>query len=63
MVFALCQAASAYALSFVFAQSGENYWLLFVIGTGAMVVALAIDLIAAVTAPRTPGLSNPTVCR
>lgn len=50
--FALCQAAAAYALSFVFAQTGGNYRLLFFIGAAAMVVALAIDLISAVAAGR-----------
>lgn len=46
--FALFQASAAYGLSFVFARSGGNYHLLFAIGTGAMVLALAIDLLAAV---------------
>ena len=45
--FALCQAAAAYGLSFVFAHSGENYRLLFIIGTVAMILALAIELAAA----------------
>ncbi|ANN69695.1 YbfB/YjiJ family MFS transporter [Bordetella bronchialis] len=44
--FALFQALAAYALSFVFTRSGGDYGLLFVIGTGAMVLALAIDLLA-----------------
>ncbi|MGV1874532.1 YbfB/YjiJ family MFS transporter [Rhizobium sp. A22-96] len=46
--FALFQAAAAYGLSFAFARSGGNYQLLFFIGTAAMVLALAIDLAAAV---------------
>ena len=46
--FALFQASAAYALSFVFAQSGGNYRLLFIIGAAAMVIALAIDLVVAV---------------
>lgn len=52
--FALFQAAAAYALSFVFARTGGNYYVLFFIGTGAMVLALAIDLAVAafVRAPR-----------
>ncbi len=50
--FALCQAAAAYGLTFVFSRSGGNYALLFLIGTAAMVVALAIDLVAAVTSRR-----------
>ena len=39
--FSLCQAAAAYGLSFVFAHSGENYRFLFIIGTMAMILALA----------------------
>jgi predicted MFS family arabinose efflux permease len=50
--FALCQAAAAYALSFIFAQSGGNYRMLFLIGTAAMIIALAIDLIAALATTR-----------
>lgn len=46
--FALFQASAAYALSYVFAQSGGNYRLLFIIGATAMVIALAIDLVATV---------------
>jgi hypothetical protein len=42
------------ALSFMFAQSGEDYRLLFTIGAAAMVLALGIDLIATVTRPRAP---------
>jgi len=63
VAFALCQAASAYALSFVFTQSGENYRLLFLIGAAAIVVALAIDLFAAVTAARAPERPGPTISR
>jgi hypothetical protein len=50
--FALFQAAAAYGLSFVFARSGGHYTLLFVIGTAAMVLALAIDLVATVLSER-----------
>lgn len=46
--FALFQATAAYALSFVFAQSGGDYRLLFIIGAAAMSIALAIDLVVAV---------------
>lgn len=46
--FALCQAAAAYGLSFIFAESGGNYRLLFGIGAAAMLLALTIDLLAAV---------------
>ncbi len=45
--FALFQAAAAYGLSFIFSRTGENYDLLFFIGAGAMVLALAIDLFVA----------------
>ncbi|WP_349960428.1 YbfB/YjiJ family MFS transporter [Rhizobium sp. ZPR3] len=51
--FALFQAVAAYGLSFVFARTGGNYYLLFFIGAGAMVLALAIDLFVAVFV-RTP---------
>ncbi len=44
ILFALFQAGAAYALSFVFSHSAGNYQLLFLIGTAAMVLALAIDL-------------------
>lgn len=50
--FALCQAASAYGFSFLFEWSGGNYRLLFLIGTAAMVAALAIDVIAGVLSRR-----------
>ncbi|TWB12515.1 putative MFS family arabinose efflux permease [Rhizobium sp. ERR 1071] len=46
--FALFQAAAAYGLSFIFARTGGNYRVLFLIGAGAMVLALAIDLTIAV---------------
>jgi predicted MFS family arabinose efflux permease len=45
--FALFQAVVAYGLSYVFERSGGNYALLFLIGTGAMSLALVIDLVAA----------------
>ena len=50
VAFAVCQAVAAYGLSFVFAESGENYRLLFGIGSVAMILALAIDLLAALIA-------------
>lgn len=46
--FALCQAVAAYGLSFVFAETGGNYRLLFGVGAAAMILALAIDLLTAV---------------
>ncbi|MDE2515718.1 MAG: YbfB/YjiJ family MFS transporter [Rhodospirillales bacterium] len=47
IAFALFQAGAAYGLSYVFARTGGAYRLLFGLGAGAMVLALAIDLIAA----------------
>jgi MFS family permease len=44
--FALFQAVAAYGLSFLFAYSGGNYSLLFLIGTAAMLIAFVIDLLA-----------------
>ncbi|MGN6581821.1 MAG: YbfB/YjiJ family MFS transporter [Bordetella sp.] len=44
--FALFQAVAAYGLSFLFAHDGQDYRLLFVIGTAAMVLALFIDIVA-----------------
>jgi predicted MFS family arabinose efflux permease len=45
--FALMQAAAAYGLSFVFARNGGDYLPLFLIGSAAMVAALALDLATA----------------
>lgn len=45
--FAILQALAAYGMSFLFANSGGDYRLLFGIGTGALAMALAIDLFAA----------------
>ncbi|MHA1152429.1 MAG: YbfB/YjiJ family MFS transporter [Alphaproteobacteria bacterium] len=52
--FALGQAGAAYGFSFLFAETG-GYVMLFVLGAGALVLALAIDLglAAAVAARRT----------
>jgi MFS family permease len=52
IAFALFQAAAAYVQSFIFAQTGGDYQLLFLIGTAAIVLALAIDLVTAVTIAR-----------
>ncbi|GGJ41236.1 YbfB/YjiJ family MFS transporter [Neoroseomonas lacus] len=46
--FALMQAAGAYGLTFVFDLSGGDYLLLFRLGAAALLLALAIDLAAAV---------------
>jgi MFS family permease len=46
--FALMQAAAAYGLTFVFTQTNGDYQLLFILGAGILIAALAIDLIAGV---------------
>ena len=43
--FALLQAGAAYLFSFLFAHWGEDYRLLFLLGAGAMLLALVIDLV------------------
>jgi len=48
--FAVLQAGAAYGLSFVFSSSGGNYMVLFAIGTAALVLALAVDVFAALRA-------------
>ncbi|MGY2050253.1 YbfB/YjiJ family MFS transporter [Methylobacterium sp. JK268] len=53
--FALFQAAAAYGFSFLFAQSGGRYGLLFAAGAGALLLALGVDLLAGFFARR-PGL-------
>jgi predicted MFS family arabinose efflux permease len=45
--FAVLQALAAYGLSFLFSNSGGDYRLLFAIGAGALAIALAVDLFAA----------------
>jgi predicted MFS family arabinose efflux permease len=45
--FAVMQALAAYGLSFVFSSSGGDYRMLFVIGAAALLLALAVDLLAA----------------
>ncbi len=50
--FALFQAAGAYGLSYLFARTGGNYTILFVIGAAAVAASLAIDLITALTIGR-----------
>ena len=46
--FALMQAAAAYGMTFVFTKSGGDYQLLFILGAGALITALGIDLAASV---------------
>jgi len=47
--FALFQAAAAYGFSWIYAQTGGDYLVLFGLGGGAVVLALAIDLGLALT--------------
>jgi predicted MFS family arabinose efflux permease len=60
MSWALFQAGSAYAYSWLFGRTGGDYRLLFALGAGALVLALAIDLLpirqsaAAATPPMRP---------
>jgi predicted MFS family arabinose efflux permease len=58
IAFALFQAAAAYVQSFIFAQTGGDYQVLFLIGAAAIVLALAIDLISAVTIARSSQLER-----
>lgn len=44
--FALTQAVGAYGYSYLFANNGSNYAMLFLIGAGAIALALVINLIA-----------------
>jgi MFS family permease len=50
--FALLQAAGAYGLTFIFAQTRGDYRLLFVIGAAAFGLTLGIDLLVGVSAVR-----------
>ncbi len=50
--FALLQAAGAYGLSYLFARTGRDYAILFVIGAAAVAASLAIDLVTALTMGR-----------
>lgn len=50
--FALFQAAAAYGFSWLFAHTGGDYLLLFQLGGGAVALALAIDLVMALTVER-----------
>ena len=50
--FAVFQAAAAYGLSYLFEHSGSDYAILFVIGAGAVIISLAIDLVTALTLRR-----------
>jgi predicted MFS family arabinose efflux permease len=50
--FALFQAAGAYGLSYLFARTGGDYAILFVVGAGAVAASLTIDLVTALTIGR-----------
>ncbi|WP_083514325.1 YbfB/YjiJ family MFS transporter [Bradyrhizobium manausense] len=50
--FALFQAAAAYGFSWIYAQTGGDYHVLFALGGGAVALALAIDLGLALVVPR-----------
>jgi MFS family permease len=56
--FALFQAVGAYGLSHLFERTGGDYVMLFVIGAGAVVGSLAIDLVTALTMGRERGPSQ-----
>ena len=45
-------AAAAYGLSYLFEHSGGDYSILFVIGAGAVIISLAIDLVTALAVRR-----------
>ena len=47
IAFAIGQAVAAYGYSYIFAQSGGGYDLLFALAAGALLLALAIDLLGA----------------
>ena len=55
--FAILQALAAYGMSFLLIRSGGDYLLLFGLGAGALVLALAIDLVVGVTVARQEGVS------
>ena len=43
--FALFQAAAAYGFSWIYAQAGSDYLVLFGLGGAALMLALAIDFV------------------
>jgi hypothetical protein len=49
--FAVMQAVAAYGSSFLFSRSGGDYRTLFAIGAASLVLALIVDLIAALRTP------------
>ncbi|WP_404286674.1 YbfB/YjiJ family MFS transporter [Microvirga sp. RSM25] len=50
--FAICQALAAYGMSLLFNHTGGNYRVLFGLGAGSLLLALAIDLVAGLVKPR-----------
>jgi predicted MFS family arabinose efflux permease len=52
VAFAIGQAAAAYGFSYLFAQTGGAYVLLFAVGAGAFALALVLDLAVAFVARR-----------
>ena len=58
--FAVMQAVAAYGLSFVFARNGGDYRPLFLIGSAAMVAALALDLATAALVKKSRPASLPS---
>jgi predicted MFS family arabinose efflux permease len=61
--FAVLQALAAYGMSYLLVRSGD-YRLLFLLGSGALMLALAIDLIAALgNRPTLPTHARPTTPR
>ena len=64
--FAILQAVAAYGMSYLFVSSGGGYRMLFALGATAMVLALAVDLIAAPRGGPRHGDGNavsPSPCR
>ncbi|WP_246526303.1 YbfB/YjiJ family MFS transporter [Plastoroseomonas hellenica] len=57
--FALLQAAGGYGLTFIFSESGGDYRLLFLIGTGAILLALTIEFIMGILERDRRRLSRP----
>jgi predicted MFS family arabinose efflux permease len=50
--FAIFQALGAYGMSFLFVYTGGDYLVLFGLGAGALMLALAVDLVVDIVAPR-----------
>jgi predicted MFS family arabinose efflux permease len=59
IAFAVGQAGAAYGFSFVFARAGDGYVMLFGLGAAALVLALAVDLVAAALGARSHAAAVP----